>query len=143
MNRESSLLCRKILGMRGRRKQWKMSVESLKSRVRINNINNNNFIKITDNRQDWTVIITDVCYTPGISLTQRMVSATLTLANFTLLTSLETVFYYLSLCVLSNSFVNFRLLQDCLDTLFFCILFWIISNNFRNCHFYISNKVFI
>lgn len=56
-----------------------MSVESLKSRVRINNINNN-FIKITDNRQDWTVIITDVFYTPGISLTQRMVSATLTLA---------------------------------------------------------------
>lgn len=57
-----------------------MSVESLKSRVRINNINNNNFIKITDNRQDWTVIITDVFYTPGISLTQRMVSATLALA---------------------------------------------------------------
>ena len=62
---ERLALCGKISGKRDRGRQRLTYVESLNEWATNNNISNNNFLQIANNRKEWRVMTADVCSRPG------------------------------------------------------------------------------
>ncbi|GFN94238.1 endonuclease-reverse transcriptase [Plakobranchus ocellatus] len=62
---EKRILCGKICGTKGRGRQRIKYTDSLNSYATRKESPNNEFIRRTDNREEWKAMIADVCNRPG------------------------------------------------------------------------------